>query len=118
MRRKHSSGNILRILLTIILIISGSLLLWISTLQTPDFKSLEQRRISESTKIYDRTGKILLYDIHQGVTRKVVPYGDISNYLRNATIAIEDADFYNHNGVKFGSMISSVFVNLESGSLK
>lgn len=118
MKRKRFYGNLLRILLILLLTTSGSLLLWVSSLKTPDFKSLEQRRVSESTKIYDRTGKILLYDIHQGVTRRVVPYGDISVYLRNATIAIEDADFYKHRGVKFGSMVRSVFVNLESGSLK
>lgn len=87
-------------------------------MQIPDFKGLEERKVSESTKIYDRTGKVLLYDVHQDVTRKIVSYGDISPYLRNATIAIEDSDFYQHNGIKFVSMIRSVLINLKSGSLK
>jgi 1A family penicillin-binding protein len=114
----NSFSNLLRVFAILVLAGSGSLLLWLSTLQIPDFKGLEERKISESTKIYDRTGKVLLYDIHQGVTRKVVPYGDISLYLRNAVVAIEDSDFYKHNGIKFESMVRSVFVNLESGSLK
>ncbi len=118
MRKKHSLGNKLRVLSIFILLSLGSLLLWLTTLEIPDFKGLDQRKISESTKIYDRTGKILLYDIHQGVTRKIVPYGDISINLRRATIAIEDSDFYKHPGIKFGSMLRSAFVNLESGSLK
>lgn len=113
-----SFSNLLRVLAIIIFATSGSLLLWLSSLQIPDFKGLEERKISESTKIYDRTGKVLLYDIHQGITRKVVPYGDISLYLRNAAVAIEDSDFYKHKGIKFDAMIRSFFVNLESGSLK
>jgi len=116
-KRRHVA-DISKIVVIITLFVAGAVLIWLSMLKIPDFKGLEQRKISESTKIYDRTGEVLLYDIHQGVTRKVVSYGDISPYLRNATIAIEDSDFYNHNGVKFGSMVRSFFVNLESGSLK
>ncbi|MDO8493301.1 MAG: PBP1A family penicillin-binding protein [bacterium] len=118
MRKRHYFVKLLKIVVAISLFGAGALLLWLSTLQIPDFKGLEQRKVSESTKIYDRTGKTLLYDIHKGVTRKIVPYGDISPYLRNATIAIEDSDFYQHNGVKFGSMIRSAIVNIESGSLR
>ncbi len=114
----NSFANLVRLFLVFFLFFFGSTILWVSTLKIPDFRGLEERKISESTKIYDRTGKILLYDIHQGVTRKIVPYGDISPYLRNATVAIEDSDFYNHNGVKFESMIRSMVVNIQSGSLK
>ena len=42
-----------------ILSISG-LLVWISTMKIPDLSSFEDRRILQSTKIYDRTGEILL----------------------------------------------------------
>lgn len=114
----NSFTNFVRLFLILFLILSGSLILWLSMLQIPDFKGLEERKISESTKIYDRTGETLLYDIHQGVTRRVVPYGDISVYLKNAAVAIEDSDFYKHNGIKLESIIRSIFVNLESGSLK
>ena len=49
-------------------------LLWISTFKVPDLSSFEQRKVAQSTKIYDRTGKILLYDVHQGAKRTVVPF--------------------------------------------
>jgi len=107
-----------KILTIIFLFGSGAIILWISTLQIPDFKGLRERKVSESTKIYDRTGEVLLYDIHQDVTRRVVPYSDISASLRNAVIAIEDTDFYRHNGIKLGSMMRSALVNLGSGTLK
>ncbi|MBI3633908.1 MAG: PBP1A family penicillin-binding protein [Candidatus Vogelbacteria bacterium] len=114
----NSFSNLLRVVVILFFIFAGSLVLWISTLQIPDFKGLDERQVAESTKIYDRTGKVLLYDVHQNVTRKVVSYGDISPYLRNATIAIEDSNFYNHPGIELGSMIRSTLINLESGSLK
>lgn len=52
-----------------------------------------------STKIYDRTGG-LLYEIFDpyGGKRTVVPLGQISPHLINATIATEDANFYRHPG--------------------
>ena len=57
-------------------LLSG-LLIWVSTLQIPDLASFSDRRILQSTKIYDRTGEILLYDLHQDVKRTVVPYDHI-----------------------------------------
>ena len=114
----NSWSNFIRLLIILGLFVAGVLLLWVSSLQIPDFKNLAERKISQSTKIYDRTGKVLLYDIHQNVTRRVVSSGDISPYLKNATVSIEDNGFYEHSGVEFGSMVRSTLVNLESGSLK
>lgn len=90
---------------TIGLIILGITAIWVSTLQLPDFKSFTERKIQSSTKIYDRTGKIVLYDIHQDIKRTVIPYEDMNINIRNATVAIEDSDFYNHNGIRITSII-------------
>ncbi|MEI6296766.1 MAG: biosynthetic peptidoglycan transglycosylase [bacterium] len=86
-----------------------------ANLKIPDFGSFDKRKISQSTKIYDRTGKILLYDIHQDIKRRVVPLENISTYIQKATIAIEDSDFYTHNGIKIESIIRAVWVNLTKG---
>ena len=43
------------------LISVGGILLWISSLDIPDLSSFEERRVLQSTKIYDKTGEILLY---------------------------------------------------------
>ena len=48
--------------------------IWLSSIELPDFKSFEERKIARSTKIYDRTGEILLYDVHQDFRRTVIPY--------------------------------------------
>ena len=96
---------------------TGVFVIWVGTLNLPDFKSFEQRRISESTKIYDRTGTVLLYDVHDETKRTVVPYDEISIHIKNATVAIEDAEFYEHKGVKPVAFLRAVFANLSTLSL-
>ncbi len=97
---------------------SGGVIIWIANLKIPDFNAFESRKISQSTKIYDKTGKILLYDIHQNIKRTIVSYENISKDIKNATVAIEDSDFYNHKGIKINAILRAVYVNLTSGSAK
>jgi len=54
----------------------------------------------QTTKIYDRTGQTLLYEIidPQGGNRTYVPLGRIPRHLINATIASEDRTFYQNPG--------------------
>lgn len=109
----------------IILIGAGALFLllfagaWIFASTTvPNFGSFDQRKVIQSTKIYDRTGQILLYDIHGDVQRTVVPLDQIPKYARDATIAMEDQSFYRHYGISPISIIRAFFVNLFSGEIK
>src|SRR3989338_1899937 len=55
------------------------------------------RREGFSTKIVDRNGEAL-YDIYDQERRTPVEFKDIPLYLRQATIAIEDKNFYKHSG--------------------
>ncbi|NVN97488.1 penicillin-binding protein, partial [Candidatus Nomurabacteria bacterium] len=87
------------------IILAGVLVVWISTLKLPDFKLFTERKIESSTKIYDRTGKILLYDVHQNIKRTVIPYEQIGTNIKNATVAIEDGEFYQHKGIRITSII-------------
>jgi len=102
---------------SLLLIASGFFALWITTIQIPDFKSLAARKVIESTKIYDRTGEVLLYDVHDNIKRNEVDMDNISRYIKNATVAIEDAEFYNHFGIRPLSFIRAVFANIMTGSL-
>ena len=95
----------------------SALLIWVSTMEIPDLSSFEDRRILQSTKIYDRTGEILLYDLHQDVKRTIVPYDHISMYLKNATVAVEDERFYSHPGIDIRGILRAVYVNLTAGDL-
>jgi 1A family penicillin-binding protein len=101
----------------VMLVGMGALFLWISTLEIPDLSAFEERRVLQSTKIYDRTGEILLYDLHQDVRRTIVPYEDISRNIKNATVAIEDDTFFEHWGVRPLAIVRTMFTNtLHGGS--
>jgi 1A family penicillin-binding protein len=88
---------------------------WMATLQLPDFNNFENRAIANSTKIYDRTGTIVLYNIHDNVRRTEVPITEISPYIQQATISIEDSHFYEHFGFRPTSFVRAVLVNLLTG---
>ena len=64
----------------------------------PSPTKLGRYDIAQTTKIVDRNGK-LLYEIFTGQSRKLVKLSDILLSLRQATISIEDKDFYHHQGV-------------------
>ncbi len=114
---KEITLDILATLAALTIITGAGLLIWISTLEIPDLSSFEERRVLQSTKIYDRTGQILLYDLHQDVRRTVVPFDEISRHIKNATVAIEDDQFYRHYGVDPKAIIRAVVVNLGQGDL-
>ncbi len=91
---------------------------WISGLKIPDFESFENRKIIQSTKIYDRTGKILLWDIHKDINRTTVSLEKISRHLKNATVAIEDSGFYQHRGIDFLAVARALLKDIASGAKK
>jgi penicillin-binding protein 1C len=97
------------------LIIAGSILVWISTLNIPDLSSFDERRVLQSTKIYDRTGEVLLYDLHQDVRRTIIPFEEMSRHIKNATVAIEDDLFYSHIGVRPVAILRSMINNIQTG---
>jgi len=99
------------------IIIAAGILIWISSLQIPDLSAFDERRVLQSTKIYDRTGEILLYDLHEDVKRTVVPLEDMSRHIKNATVAIEDDQFYNHFGIDIKAIIRAAIANLNQGGV-
>jgi 1A family penicillin-binding protein len=118
--KKHAKDIVIDIFIAMfvlgLLAVSG-VFIWVSTLEIPDLSSFEQRRILQSTKIYDRTGEVLLYDLHQDVRRTIVPFEDISYHIKNATVAIEDDQFYNHYGVDPKAIVRAALSNLTEGDL-
>ncbi|MDP3804721.1 MAG: transglycosylase domain-containing protein, partial [Candidatus Omnitrophota bacterium] len=65
-------------------------------------------------KIYDRTGEILLYDIHGEEKRTVIPWDDIPESVKEATLATEDSNFYNHKGLDIRGIVRAFFTNLKN----
>ena len=74
---------------------------------------LDEMTISETVNTYlDRNGVVLWRDTGTEDYRLVVDREDISPYMYQATVAIEDKNFYNHIGVDFGALIRATFSTL------
>ncbi|MCC7004562.1 penicillin-binding protein, partial [Candidatus Nomurabacteria bacterium] len=112
--KKTPTKNLLILGLAILIFLAGLSILWVSSLKIPDLSSFEDVRISQSTKIYDKTGQVLLYNIHKDTKRTIIPLEQISNNIKNATIAIEDSSFYQHGGIEIKSILRAILANLTS----
>jgi membrane peptidoglycan carboxypeptidase len=64
-----------------------------------------------STKILDRNGN-LLFKFYQDENRSWVPFDKIPRSLVEATLAIEDKDYYSHHGLSFKGMLQAFFYNI------
>ena len=94
-------------------ILAGALLF--TFIKIPTLEDFRERKVAESTKIYDRTGKVLLWEVHGEERRTVVLFENISRNVKNATIAIEDSNFYSHHGISPLSLFRVVFLNIFQG---
>lgn len=82
----------------------------------PHPKELTTRQIPQTSKIYDRNG-VLLYEIYASQNRTIVPLSEIPKTLRNATLAIEDKNFYKHPGFDLASIIRAFRENKKAGRI-
>lgn len=96
--------------LAFLLLGAGIFLYYAKDLPRPE--DLSEISFANPTKIYDRTGKVLLYEIHGEEEREFVPLKDISPYLPLAVIAAEDQNFYSHFGVDLKGVARAVLRNL------
>lgn len=115
-----SFGLPLYVLISLIAIpILLSLIIILKDLPAP--AALTNNPIPQTTKIFDRNGK-LLYNIYVSENRTVVPLSEIPMHTRQATIAIEDKEFYKHGGINFvGGILRAIkdmllYRRLEGGS--
>jgi 1A family penicillin-binding protein len=119
--RKRQFAFLWNALLVIVgagLFVAGAAMLWIALTPVPDLSSFANRQVIQSTKLYDRTGQVLLYDFGAGsVRRESVPLADVSPNIINATVSIEDADFYSHGGIRVTSIIRAILADLIPGGL-
>lgn len=80
--------------------------------ELPNPSNLSANYIPKTTKIYDRNGN-LLYEIFANQNRTLVRLEDIPKNLKNATIAIEDKDFYSHPGFDVKGIIRAFVTNIK-----
>lgn len=79
-------------------------------LPSPD--AIIARQVSESTKIYDRAGQVILYNIHGEEKRTIIPWENIPETIKRATLASEDSSFYKHGGLDYTGITRAFLNNL------
>lgn len=99
-------------------LIAGSVLFVTVALTLPDPNKINARIIPQSTKIYARDGTTLLYEIHGEAKRTLVELDQIPDHVKQATIAIEDRNFYNNQGFDWRGIARAVFGVFTSGTLQ
>lgn len=87
------------------------------TKELPRPERFAERHLFESTRVYDRTGEILLYEIFGEEKRTWVNFEEIPENLKKAIIATEDSRFYQHSGLDFRGIIRAILVNLRTGEI-
>lgn len=94
-----------------VLFLTALLFAWFSKdLPTPG--AIKRRYVIQSSRIYARDGKTPLYNISGDFNRQVIDKKDMPIIVRDATIAIEDKDFYRHMGVDFRGVIRAIYNNV------
>lgn len=88
---------------------------WVSK-DLPSPSGVINRSITVSTKIYDRTGQTVLYDIHGDIKRSLITLNDVPDYAQKAVLAAEDRNFYKHSGFSITGIVRSVLLNFFTGT--
>ena len=90
-----------------------ALYLMITFRDLPPLSEFSSRLVNQSTKIYDRSGQILLYEIHGDEKRTIVPFDSMPEYLKQATLAAEDVNFYNEPAFDWKGIARALIINIK-----
>ena len=116
-RQKRKLFISLPLFLAAIFFISASWSMYSLFKGLPNPEHISERSIAQSTTIYDRTGSVILYEIHGEEKRTIVHFIDIPQTVKQATLAAEDINFYQHAGVDFRGIARAVMINLVRGNI-
>lgn len=93
--------------LKIIAIAAGSgfamlvlIFLWFAK-DLPSPNKINAKISAQTTKFYDNTGNTVLYEVYGDKNRTLIDFNDMPANIRNATVAVEDKDFYKHGAFSF-----------------
>ena len=95
----------LAIFVFIFIIVITSLLFFYYSSQVPTREEFLASTEGSTTKIYDRTGKVVLYDLSGDTNKTWVPLDQIPEYVKWAVISVEDDQFYAHRGFDFPALV-------------
>jgi len=101
------------------LAIAGGLVLWGTVLYLgttlPDVDSINTYIPAETTKIISQDGTILA-ELHREENRVSIPLDKISPILQKTVVAMEDSNFYDHNGLDYFGIMRAIYKDILAGS--
>jgi 1A family penicillin-binding protein len=110
--RNHPLQVFLSLLFSLILF-SGTYFFYERVLKDlPLPQALVEKEQIVTTRILDRNGKVL-FRIYKDENRTLIPISRIPEHVKQATIAIEDKDFYKHHGFSISGIIRASLANLQ-----
>ena len=83
----------------------------------PSFAAIASSPVKNhsSTRFYDRTGTVLLYQI--GIQQTTASFSDFPQTLKDATVAIEDQEFYGEPAFSWKSILRAAYVDITHASI-
>jgi len=112
----HFTSFVYGIAFCLVGIVIFQLYQFVTSLPSP--KAIGHINYAQSSHLYDRNGK-LLYEIYRDVNRTAIPFKDIPQYVIDATISIEDRQFYHHQGVSLvGGILRALKDTLTTNELQ
>lgn len=87
----------------------------IKQLPSPDQFSVQ--RINQSTKIYDREGETLLYEIHGEEKRTIIKFDEIPDIIKKTTLVAEDVNFYTQPAFNWKGILRAFYTNIKQGRM-
>ena len=111
--KKPSWRSVLRFAVSLfaLIMVVTAVLFAVYTKDLPDPNRLLARDVPQSTKILARDGSTL-YEIHGEVKRTLIPFDQMNDYVKHATVAIEDKNFYHEGGISYTGIIRSIIVDI------
>jgi len=102
------------VLFCILLGALGSILIFIYYARDlPRPEVFTERQQILPTRIYDRTGEVLLRTVYQEEKRTIIDLEEVPQHTVNALLATEDSSFYKHKGVDFRGIVRAILIDLQ-----
>ncbi len=113
-------GGIMALKITGIGIVAGFLLLVglfaYFRKDLPNLRDISGNNLGGSIRYYDKTGQTLLWEDYDAVKRIPVRDEEIATFMKDATVAVEDKDFFSHGGFDVRGITRAAVNNVTGGS--
>lgn len=120
--RKQDKERICRLSFLVFLAILLVVIIFINTAgcaqiprSVPSLDELNPSDSAETSKVYALDGT-LITEFHAEENREIVPFEKMSDYIKDAILAVEDKRFYDHQGVDYIRIIGALIANIRAGN--